>query len=170
MGTKHHMSFSSSCPIEPHPSHRSFILSCANIDLCGIQVVFHFSLHKLMQDYYDVASWPLLFLLPQWYFVLHPCGWATRHNKEKWIWCKHFSIRDWKKLVIWVFFVSLSFDDKFELNVSFQHDSPIHKHLFRNLVSWTWKEIFLFIFMHCKWYSYHKSTFYYIICIWTFSN
>jgi len=33
MGIKHPMSFSSSCPIKPHPSHCPFVLSCATTNL-----------------------------------------------------------------------------------------------------------------------------------------
>jgi hypothetical protein len=56
MGTKHPMSSSSSYPIELHLSHRPFALSCAFIDLHGIQVAFYFPLDKLTQDPYDVAA------------------------------------------------------------------------------------------------------------------
>jgi hypothetical protein len=166
MGTKHPMSPSLSCPIELHLSHRSFILSCATIDLGGIQVAFHFP-----WDSYDVAPWHLFLLLPQWCFVLHPCGGATMHNRETQIWFKCFLACNWrKKLVVGVLFTRLSFGGKVKFNVSSQHDSPTHKHLFRNLVSWICKGIFLSIFMHCRWNSQHRSIFYYIIYIWTFSN
>jgi hypothetical protein len=44
-------------------------------------MAFHFPLDKLAQDLYDVVIWHLIFLLPQWCFVLPPHGGAIRHKE-----------------------------------------------------------------------------------------
>ncbi len=41
MGTKRPMSLSSSCPIEPHPFHHPFILSCATTNLISTPSPMH---------------------------------------------------------------------------------------------------------------------------------
>ncbi len=40
-------------------------------------------LDKLTQDPYDVATWHLLFLLPQWCFILPLCGGAVGHRETQ---------------------------------------------------------------------------------------
>ncbi len=58
-------------------------------------MAFRFPLDKLTQDTYNVATWHLLFLLPQWCLVLPFHGGATRY-KEMQIQLKHFLASDWE--------------------------------------------------------------------------
>jgi hypothetical protein len=60
-------------------------------------MTFDFPLDKLAQDFYDVVAWHLLFLLPQWCFILPPCGGTTWH-RETWIQFKHFLVGDSESL------------------------------------------------------------------------
>jgi hypothetical protein len=46
-----------------------------------VQVAFRFPVDKLTLDPYDVATWHLLFLLPQWCFTLPFRGGATWHRE-----------------------------------------------------------------------------------------
>jgi hypothetical protein len=47
----------------------------------NVQGAFCFALGKLTQDPYDVATWHLLLLLPQWCFDLPPNGRAIKHKE-----------------------------------------------------------------------------------------
>jgi hypothetical protein len=57
--------------------------------LHDVQVAFCFPLDKLTHDPYNVVTWHLLLLLPQWCLVLPPRGRAIRHRETQ-IQFKHF--------------------------------------------------------------------------------
>ncbi len=94
-------------------------------------MAFHFPLDKLAQDPYNVATWHLVLLLPQWCLVLPPHGGATSHRKM-WIQLKHFLADNWEnlqKFFLWTqTFLASSSSIPFP-----QHDLPTHKCLLHSL-------------------------------------
>jgi hypothetical protein len=102
-------------------------------------MAFRFPLDKLMQDSYNVATWHLLLLLPQWCFVLPLCGAATRH-REIWIQLKHFIVRDWENLQEEFFLHAQVLAASLNSIFFSQHDLPTHKCLLRSLaLGYVWE-------------------------------
>jgi hypothetical protein len=73
-------------------------------------MVFHFPLHNLTHDLYNMVAWHFLLLLPQWCLILPLHGRVTRHGEMQ-IQLRHFFNMGLRKLARRVFFSSLSFGD-----------------------------------------------------------
>jgi hypothetical protein len=62
-----------------------------------VQMAFCCLFNKLAHDPYDVITWCLLFLLPQWCLVLPPEKGGISHRETK-IQFKFFLVGDWENL------------------------------------------------------------------------
>ncbi len=96
-------------------------------------MAFCFPLDKLAQGPYDVATWHLLLLLPQWCFVLPLHGKAIGHNEMQ-IQLKCFLASGWKNLHEFIFLQAQALMASLNLMLLPQHDLLAHKHLLHNLV------------------------------------
>jgi len=95
-------------------------------------MTFCFPLDKLVQYPYNVPTWHLLLLLPQWCFTLLPHGQAIKH-KETRIRLKHFLTNQWENLQDEFFLRAQVLLTNSSSTPFPQHDPLTHECLFHNL-------------------------------------